>query len=82
LRNKARIHKRVKPTLLASGDIHQPNSKTASKFVHCKKASHPNFLTVVGGPHVILVPEEFLSSRNVDIVLWAKAITPLKIAKA
>ncbi|MCW4028336.1 MAG: B12-binding domain-containing radical SAM protein [Candidatus Bathyarchaeota archaeon] len=80
---KREIQKR-KPDIVGIAGPFTSQIENALKVSALTKEVNPNILTVVGGPHVTLVPEEFLSeAKNVDIAVMGEGeYALLEIAQA
>ncbi len=74
---------RQKPDIVGIANPFSTQVEHAIKIADLAKEVNPKILTVVGGPHVTVVPEKFLSeARNVDIgVIGEGEYTILDIAK-
>ena len=71
-----------KPDIVGVANPFTSQVENAIKVCNIVKRADPNILTVVGGPHVSAVPEEFLKeAKNVDIVVIGEGeYTMLEIA--
>ncbi len=76
--------KRIKPDIVGIANPFSTQIEHAKKVADIAKQLNPEVLTVVGGPHVTVVPEQFLEeAQNVDMAVVGEGEnTIVELAKA